>query len=247
METITGVIEEISSKTGTSAKGPWTRFGIKVDGHTISSFDKVVAGNLEQGKRYTFECERKGDFLNLAQGTTPQEVGEQPDSGMSRPASGYQDSKDQSIRRQVALKCAVELTHHIMAHSNKKYAGVSKVLSIATRFDAWLNGAEDFEDIPTPEGGEEVAWKDLAPTGTPDAPDANSEDAPGEAMLRDAIRERLQQRQGAGESREYLLNLLYQFDRAKEVAGIPADRLEEALNKLREDKNSGIGISHTAE
>ena len=249
MEKITGVIEDIESRTGEKNGKPWTKYSFKVNGRFISSFDKQVGQKMEKGKCYDFEVERKGDYLNLAQNTTPQEVTtitSNQEMVIGPTPVTYQDSKDQSIRRQVALKCAVELTHHIMAHSNIKYAGESKVLRIATVFDAWLNGKDDFVDPGPLEYEEEVGdavvhgpehafpadQRPRMPRKGEDAPEPH-EDASREKteVTRQKIRNALRKRWPEDTEGKNTSPFCQQWG-ADTVDGIPVGNLQEALGKI---------------
>jgi len=70
-----------------------------------------------------------------------------------------------------------------------------------------------------------------APEPHEDASGANTGDAPGDEMLREAIGERLPEKYANAKTRE---TWLWQFNRAKAIDGIPRERLEEALDMLRQ-------------
>lgn len=183
METIEGVIEKIEQKTGSNTKGPWTSYIIRVRNHpkAISTFDITVGRGLEAGKAYSFQVEQKGDFLNLVKGTTPEEVAfPLPGPEVHPPSNAYQDTKDLSIRRQVALKAAVELVGYIIEHSNKKYIGPERVLSIAEGFDAWLNRAEAAHPFDPAQAEAEIGDLWEGPSPKPAPPVSEGTEAPPE-------------------------------------------------------------------
>ncbi len=234
MKTIEGVIEKIEIGSGSNTKGPWTNYKIKVKNYPkpISTFDTTVGKALESGKAYSFQVEEKERdgkvYINLVTNTTPEEVAfpmpeeQQKAHLLGGNGSDYQDTKDLSIRRQVALKAAVELVGYIIEHSNQKYVGPERVLSIAEGFDAWLNGQ--------PAG---------TPTEAPDATEphekASSVDAATVSEGQDAtdlrvlIKEALAKRWPDDTEGRNVAAFCNGFGQAKTVDEIPAEMLPEAL------------------
>lgn len=44
---VRGIIEEVSVKTGSNAKGPWTRYGIKINGEWYGTFSSTIGSSAE--------------------------------------------------------------------------------------------------------------------------------------------------------------------------------------------------------
>ncbi len=67
VETMLGVLEQISEKSGTSAKGKWTRFGLCVGGRWFSTFNatlaKAAASDKNHSVRVYYKHGEKGDDL----------------------------------------------------------------------------------------------------------------------------------------------------------------------------------------
>ncbi len=210
MPTVEGIIEKIEQKSGSNTKGPWASYIIRVRNHPkpISTFDTTIGKGLEAGKAYSFQVEQKGDFLNLVKGTTPEEVAFPMPGPDEPPASnGYQDTKDLSIRRQVALKAAVEL---VLADK----VPFAMLLAQADHMDAWLNWALAGDGAPEPSKPAQRA------------PRGSSGDSEGEAQMRAAIKEKV-------EAQGWLASSVgpwcAQFGGADDIDGIPAGELERAL------------------
>jgi len=50
VETITGLLKMVSEKSGRSGKGPWVRFGVKVNGEWYSTFSKTLGDMAKKDK-----------------------------------------------------------------------------------------------------------------------------------------------------------------------------------------------------
>jgi len=64
-----GVVEHVSAKTGTGKRGPWTLYGVKIEGVYYNTFDKTM-GELAQsiiGEPCRFGCKQsaKGTGMDL--------------------------------------------------------------------------------------------------------------------------------------------------------------------------------------
>lgn len=66
---ITGPVDEISEKSGTGAKGPWTKYGIKVNGEWLSTFSATDADKAQEakqlGKEITITYKQDGKYRNV--------------------------------------------------------------------------------------------------------------------------------------------------------------------------------------
>jgi hypothetical protein len=62
--TITGIIDTVSKKTGTGKKGAWTKFGIKIGEDWFGTFDKTIGELAESCKGFeaTITWKQDGDF-----------------------------------------------------------------------------------------------------------------------------------------------------------------------------------------
>jgi len=63
-ETAQGILEKVSTKTGESKKGPWTKYGLLIDGEWYSTFSGTLGAEAEglQGETVTVEWEQDGKF-----------------------------------------------------------------------------------------------------------------------------------------------------------------------------------------
>jgi len=63
-ETAQGVLEKVSTKTGKSKKGPWTKYGLLIDGEWYSTFSETLGKEAEglQGETVLIEWKADGDF-----------------------------------------------------------------------------------------------------------------------------------------------------------------------------------------
>lgn len=80
-QTVTGVIEKISTKTGTSDKGEWTKYGILVDGSWYGTFSKTLGEYAQEnkGKRMTIVFTSDGQY-NTCTVISPPIDAEKPDN-----------------------------------------------------------------------------------------------------------------------------------------------------------------------
>ena len=73
----TGVLAQVSTKTGESKKGTWVKYGLKIDGEWYSTFDRKLGEAAEsiQGETVTVEWEQDGKFKTAK---TIAIIGDQP-------------------------------------------------------------------------------------------------------------------------------------------------------------------------
>jgi hypothetical protein len=65
---IVGVVESVDVKTGSGKKGPWSRYGVKINGAVYGTFDTKI-GDLAktlQGKQVAYTFTDDGKYKNLA-------------------------------------------------------------------------------------------------------------------------------------------------------------------------------------
>lgn len=109
-ETITGVLEEIAIvKKGTGKKGPWTLRKITVDGEKYSTFDMIKA---TIGSTVEFEwTENDQGYKDVVRNSfvVTEEATPAKAAKTQAATTGETNGRQDSIERQVLLKCAVEL------------------------------------------------------------------------------------------------------------------------------------------
>lgn len=169
------------------------------------------------------------------------------------PETAYVSSeadKNTSIQRQVALKAATDLVCCNIQHTSRKYAGGEAVLSIADQFALWLSGGPAPTFDPEQAERDKGLWDEQHGSGPTSAPvvsqgrEAPAEapapsqpqtegqsgqpegDAPGEKLMRDAIREKVK---AFGWKPATLESWCQQYGGANSIAEIPRGDLDKAV------------------
>ena len=65
MDKITGKIEEVSSSTGTGAKGDWIRWVFKINGKNYSTFDENIGKKFKIGDNVEITGQQRGQYWNM--------------------------------------------------------------------------------------------------------------------------------------------------------------------------------------
>ena len=61
-----GVVEKKESSSGKSARGAWTKWGLKIDDQWFSTFDGALVLDVKEGQECEFTFEESGGYKNLA-------------------------------------------------------------------------------------------------------------------------------------------------------------------------------------
>jgi len=152
---ISGYVKEIyegTTKTGRSAGKPFWSITLDTDAK-LTCFNAEFMSDVIEGKEYTFTYEKSGDYINLTapsvpvisvdsgsaetettspDSTTAPLVDELPKRNTGIPS--FQASKDEAIRKAVALKAAVEYVASVLGGTGT----VKDVISYAREFEEYL-------------------------------------------------------------------------------------------------------------
>jgi hypothetical protein len=123
-------IKEVKiGKTGTTKKGvKWTQYMVLFeDGQKASTFDNKIA--CLGGQTIDVELEQDGNYTNIKSWSATSDA--PTPAPTTTTITAIQPSKEASIERQVALKCACETAYETDT--------IEAILDRAARFANWIN------------------------------------------------------------------------------------------------------------
>ncbi len=156
-EIISGKITKYFTESGTSGGNPWTRYVVEFGEKKYGTFDTALGLTLERAQKGNIEVEleleqnaKNPKYWNIVEvkplsalppAPAPAPATAPAPAPAPAPARKTVLSTDASIRRQVALKCAVRgmvsLTPAVDAEAAKKW--VVQTTGVAGEFEKWLN------------------------------------------------------------------------------------------------------------
>lgn len=142
-----GIIEDLFVKKGGPKNKPWTKYGIKIDGVTYSTFDKKLSDFAKEnrGAKIKFTWKQEGKYQNIYSlelvtesepepEEAPEETVEQGPRTITREEF---ESQIATFALQAGHKNADETNNFIMENSNDKYKSVSDIPEDG--FSSWLD------------------------------------------------------------------------------------------------------------
>lgn len=140
METIIGIIDDVTYKEGKTAKGSnWKRTSYTINGLKFSTFDnKLGAYNKDTKVELQYTKDNNYNTINSIKEVDALVVSNETIVDNSKKNSI--NNNNELILRQCCLKCAVELMSGTITEINKenKFIVVDEVLIMADKFVEWV-------------------------------------------------------------------------------------------------------------